>query len=477
MARPLFLIAACACFLLAGCAATSEVAPAVAPEPAPAAAPAIAPAAPPLEEQVDAFLMPLVERDLATGTVLIARGDEILLAKGYGPANRELGIDNGPDLRYRVGSVTKQFTALAVMILAERGLVDIDAPLSAHLPDVAHADSVTPYQLMTHTSGVPSYNRMPDYGEKYIQPLTITEVAAWFGDEELLFAPGTDFAYSNSGYVLLALLIEEVSGMSYDDFLAEAVFTPLGMAGSGVDVYTTVMPGRADGYGSDGQEIYRAPYRDMPFTSGAGSLLSTANDLLKWNRAITTDALVSAETRERIFTVNRAGYGCGWFVGERFGRRLHSHRGDINGFRCDVQRWVDDDVTVIVLLNLESTFALSIFNGLGAIAVGADHEPVLDFAGMPVAADVLDRYPGTYAVGQEYRLEIERTADGLTAHFEDEPPTPLIAQSPTLFFAEGMNSMLRFDTGEDGTVARILATQGARRFAATPLPEEEATGP
>ena len=176
---------------------------------------------PALEAEVDACLQPLLDLDLISGSILIAKGGKILLAKGYGPANREYGIPNTPETKFRLGSMTKQFTAMGILVLADRGKLSLDDPLANYLPDYPNAEKITLHQLLSHTSGVLSYNAVQGYGENYIKPWSIDEVIEWFKDDPLQFEPGEDWAYSNSGYVLLAKVIEVVSGQDYDDFLRQ----------------------------------------------------------------------------------------------------------------------------------------------------------------------------------------------------------------------------------------------------------------
>jgi len=431
-------------------------------------------AAPPdpaaVEAEVDAYLQPLLDLDLISGSVLIARGGEVLLAKGYGPADREYGIPNTPDTKFRLGSVTKQFTAAAIMLLQERGQLSVDDPLARFLPDFPRADEIRLHHLLTHSSGVTNYNELPDYHTKLIQPLSIAEVIDWFKDVPPQFAPGERFSYSNSGYVLLAAVIEKVSGRTYADFLRESLFAPLGMDGTGQDDYTTVLPGRAEGYVNDGREIYRALYRDLPFTSGAGSLYSTVRDLYRWDRALRTDTPLSAAARERMFSAQQGEYGYGWFIRERCGRRLITHGGGINGFLTDFQRFVDDDVTVIVLLNYESTFAWRVFDGLGAIALGEPYEPALLPAGAAVPPERLAAAVGVYRIDEQNDLTVAQADGGLTVQVTGEEPCAAVPQSDAVLFLRDRNALLQLKRDDDGKVTTVTLRQGAAGFRAERLP-------
>lgn len=426
--------------------------------------PILAASSPALEAEVDAYLQPLLDLDLISGSILIAKGDEVLLAKGYGLANREHGIPNTPETKFRLGSMTKQFTAMGILVLANQGKLRLDDPLSKYLPDYPNADKITLHQLLSHTSGVSSYNAVEGYGENYIKPWSIDEVIEWFKDDPLQFEPGEDWAYSNSGYVLLAKVIEVVSGQDYDDFLREAIFEKLGMEDSGQDVFTSVLPNRATGHGNAEREIYLAPYRDMPFTSGAGSLYSTVLDLYNWDRALYTETLISKALLDRMMTPVDHDYGYGWFVREELGHKLVEHGGAINGFLAQIQRFVEDDLVVISLFNYESTFWRPVNRGLAAIALGEEYEPALLAEPLQLELELLQTYAGEYEVMEDYFVTLTVEDGKLVMRATDDPePSVGRAQSETKFFFNEINLMMDVDRDEDGTVTGLRLMQGAYR--------------
>ena len=438
------------------------------------ASPVLAANDPVLEAEVDAYLQPLLDLDLISGSILIARRDEILLAKGYGLANREHGIPNTPETKFRLGSMTKQFTAMGILVLAYQGKLNLDDPLSKYLPDFPNAEKIQLHQLLSHTSGVPSYNGVEGYGENYIKPWSIDEVIDWFKDEPLQFEPGEDWSYSNSGYVLAAKVIEVVSGQDYDDFLRQEIFEKLEMEDTGQDVFTTVLPHRATGYGNAEREIYNAPYRDMPFTSGAGSLYSTVLDLYKWDRALYTDTLVSTELLDRMMTPVRNEYAYGWFVREEFGHKLVEHGGAINGFLSQSQRFVDDDLVVISLFNYESTFWRTVNKGLAAMALGEEYEPTLLTTSVDVESDLLATYAGTYEVMEDYFVTLAVKDGHLVVTATDDPKPSLgLAQSETKFFFPDINLMMNIDVDEEGQVTGLRMLQGAHRASGSPVQDTD----
>jgi len=223
--------------------------------------------------RMDEVVRASVASEEFSGSVLVARDGEILLDRGYGLANREWNIPNDGDTKFRLGSVTKQFTAVAIMVLIERGLVDLDAPVKSWLPDApATWDSVTVRHLLAHTSGLPNFTDFDDYEPAKTRPATLDGLIARFRDRPLDFQPGEGWAYSNSGYVVLTAIVEKAGGASYADFVAANLFEPLGMGDSGYDSHAAILPHRASGYAPTADGIVNADYVDMSIPQGAGAL-------------------------------------------------------------------------------------------------------------------------------------------------------------------------------------------------------------
>ena len=210
------------------------------------------------------------------GSVLVARGNEIILDKGYGFANLEWNIPNSPSTKFRLGSITKQFTAASILLLEERGKLRVDDPVKKYMPDAPPAwDKITIFNLLTHTSGIPNFTSFPDYAS--IEPFATTPAALvkQFRDKPLDFQPGEKMSYSNSGYVLLGYLIEKISGESYEKFVQDNIFTPLGMKDSGYDSNSAIIPHRAAGYSPGPDGPVNAGYVNMTVPLSAGGLYST----------------------------------------------------------------------------------------------------------------------------------------------------------------------------------------------------------
>jgi CubicO group peptidase (beta-lactamase class C family) len=290
--------------------------------------------------------------------VLVARDGRVLHAAGYGLADVEHGAPITPQTKFRIASVSKQFTATAVMLLAEDGLVDIDAPLSTYLPDYPHAAEVTARQLMSHTSGIQNYLSLPAFWETAALGRDMAGLLDVFQHMDLAFAPGTRYSYSNSGYVVLAHLVEQLTGQAFGEFLQARMFEPLGMTDTGVDHYRPILSRRAQGYSISAEgELVNTSWLDMYLLTGAGNLYSTVEDLLKWDQALYGDGLLAPATRQEMLTKtrladgNEIAYGLGWRLGQVQGLSEIAHSGSINGFTSRLSRYPDQRFTVIVLVN------------------------------------------------------------------------------------------------------------------------------
>jgi len=307
-------------------------------------------------QKADALCKDLASQKKFMGSVLVARGGKPVFRKSYGFANAEWDIANTPDTKFRLGSITKQFTAVALLQLVEQGKLKLDDPISKYYTDAPKAwDKVTIHHLLNHTSGIPSYTAIPNFfvtGSKL--PLTPAQLVKLTQDEPLEFEPGVKFKYDNSGYVLLGYVIEKITGKGYADYLRQVILDPLGMQDTGYDTQSTILKHRASGYSMSGATMINSSYLDMTLPYAAGSLYSTVDDLSIWDQALYTDKLLTPASKDKMFTPGLSNYGYGWFIEKRFNRRHVEHGGGINGFNTVISRFPDDKVLVVVLSNLNS---------------------------------------------------------------------------------------------------------------------------
>jgi len=317
-----------------------------------------------LFEKEDAYIRSEAATHFFRGAILVGIDGKIVFEKAYGPADEEWDVPNSPRSKFRIASLTKQFTAACVLILQERGLLHVQEQISKYLDDVPPAwKGVTIHQLLTHTAGIPN----PDYsGKQYanIQRTGATpkQLVALVGNRPLDFGPGTKWNYSNTGYILLGMLVEKVSGQSYSEFLRSNIFQPLGMNDSGYDRETDILKRRASGYQIKDGHLANTDFIDMSTPFSAGGIYSTVEDMYRWNEALSESGkLLSADSLKQMFTeypeATHEGqhYGYGVAISRRkFGRLLYYHGGGVEGFSSSIQRYPNDRVCIVVLSNLDS---------------------------------------------------------------------------------------------------------------------------
>lgn len=362
-----------------------------------------------VEARADAYLRAAVKHEHFSGSVLIAREGRILLDRGYGMANHELQVPNTPGSVYLIASLTKQFTAMAIMQLAEEGKLKVTDPICTHLPSCPDAwRPVTIRHLLTHTSGIFNTSRLPDWDERIgIQPWSRWGFLEVFRDLPLEFEPGSRFRYSNSGYYLLGLIIERSSGMPYENFLRARIFQPLGMTRTGMADSRDLVPGRSTGYYSLLDRFINAPYLNHSLPYASGGIMSTTGDLLRWDQALTAGRLVSSASLTEIFTPWLGGYAYGWNIERRFNRDVQGHSGSYNGYSSYLMRVPSERLTVIVLGNSDRMSATKAAVMLAAIALGEPYKlPEPSLYDLLAATAVKN---GGEAAARQYR-ELKRTS-------------------------------------------------------------------
>jgi CubicO group peptidase (beta-lactamase class C family) len=290
--------------------------------------------------------------------VLVEKDGQVILRKGYGLANLELGVPVRPDMVFEVGSVTKQFTAAAILMLAERGRLKLEDDVTRHLPDFpTQGKTVTIEHLLTHTSGIPSYTGMEEWAVQRREDIPVDQLIALFRGKPFDFEPGEKWSYNNSGYVLLGAIIEKLSGKTYEDFIEQEIFKPAGMDHSRYGNPAEIVAGRAYGYDKDDETYRNASYLSMTQPYAAGALMSTVDDLSRWNRALTGGTLLRGPSFTRMVTPARlrsgisTGYGYGLGAFDFYGHRLIEHGGDIDGFTAYTLTVPEDRLFIAVLSN------------------------------------------------------------------------------------------------------------------------------
>lgn len=288
-----------------------------------------------------------------SGVVVVLRDGRPVFRKAFGLANRELSVPNTSTTKFRIASITKPFTAMAVLQLVDAGKISLDDPVSKYDPAAPAAwNGITVRHLLTHSSGIPDYTVFLTGRSR--DPHTPAQIVDIVRDKPLSFTPGSRYAYSSTGYALLGMAIEKASGQTYEQYVQRNIFEPLGMKDSGYDSFRAILPNRAAGYVRTPTGYSNAAYSDMSVPYAAGALYSTADDLVLWDQALAAGKLVSPAAYQAMWTDQGFGYGYGWIVGQQFGRRRVGHNGDIAGFTSLITRFPDDKISVIVLSNVQA---------------------------------------------------------------------------------------------------------------------------
>ena len=315
-------------------------------------------------EQIDKLLNLYEEYGQLNGSVLVSDNGEVIYKKGFGMANMEWDIPNTPNTKFRLASVTKQFTGMLILQLVAEGKLDLHKPISTYLPDYnkANGDKVTIDHLLTHSSGIPNYTSFPGFMQNEIrEPYTPTEFIKKFEDKDLEFTPGERFNYSNSGYFLLGVLVEKVTGKTYEQMMQDYIFKPLNMKDSGYDHFDKILKNRATGYEKNGKTYVNSRYLDMSIPYAAGSLYSTVEDLYLWDQALYTTKLLPQKYMDIYFTPHfkqpQGSYAYGIGIGEdKIGNTedeidVNTHSGGINGFNTNISRSPSKKDLIVVLNN------------------------------------------------------------------------------------------------------------------------------
>jgi CubicO group peptidase (beta-lactamase class C family) len=416
------------------------------------------------------------------GTVLVARGSQVLFSKGYGSADLEWDVPNTPNTKFRLGSVTKQFTAASILLLEERGKLHVTDPVKKYLPDAPAAwDKMTIFHVLTHTAGIPNFTGFADYGKLAPFATTPAELVARFRDKPLDFEPGEQWKYSNSGYVLLGYLIEKVTGQSYEKFLRENIFALLGMKDSGYDSNTAIIAHRASGYtyGPNGFENDGFVHMSVPFSAGA--LYSTTEDLFKWEQGLFGGKLLQAASLDKMTTPFKSNYAFGLEVNTEGKHKAIEHGGAVQGFNTALAYYPEDKLTVAVLRNVAGVAPApeAMAHELAAVAHGEAvqlqserKEITLDLKAMSRLLGAY-QFPAMNAAGTGPAMVVFLDGNQMLSRLGSQAALPYFAESETLLFAKAVDAQLEFPKDGD-KASQVTLHQNGRDIVAKRIGDAEA---
>jgi CubicO group peptidase (beta-lactamase class C family) len=329
-----------------------------------------------LNTRLDQIIRFEVENKRFMGSVLVVRDDRMLFSQSYGFGNIASNTPNTAATRYPIASPTKQFTAAAILLLETEGMLKLDAPIKTYWPDAPAAwGKVTLFHLLSHTSGIPDVTESTEYSQWVRAGTPAKDILEYFRDKPLKFEPGSQYRYSNVGYILISFLIERISGETYGGFLRDRIFTPLGMNDSGVDSTTTAVARHATGYASRAGDLVTASPMNMSFLSGAGDLYSTTGDMRLWFQGLFGGRLLPPEAVRRMTTPVKEPWALGVAVltadvGTEKDLTIVTHDGNVYGFSSGFAYFIEDRVMVIVLANVEGDVPAKLKEQLAEVVFG-----------------------------------------------------------------------------------------------------------
>jgi CubicO group peptidase (beta-lactamase class C family) len=426
--------------------------------------------------RMDQMVQSYVANHQFMGSVLVARDAQVIYSKGFGSANLEWDIPNSPATKFRLGSVTKQFTAASILLLEERGKLSVNDPLKKYLPGAPAAwDKITVYHLLTHTSGIPSFTGFADYAKLEPFATTSEQLVSRFRDKPLDFEPGEKWQYSNSGYVLLGHLIEKITGESYEKFVRENIFTPLGMKDSGYDSNSAVILHRASGYVHVGDGFENAGFIHMSVPHGAGALYSTTVDLLKWEQGLFGGKLLQAWSLQKMTTPFKSNYAFGLSVETAGGHKVIHHGGGIEGFNTEVAYYPDDKLTVVVLGNVNGGAPGDIAGKLAALAHGEAVKLPGERKEITLDPKLLEGYVGAYQLAPGIDVLITLENNQLFSQLTGQAAFPIFPESETMFFLKVVDAQIEFPKDDiQGKKSQLTIHQNGRDNPAKRLDDAEA---
>jgi CubicO group peptidase (beta-lactamase class C family) len=415
-----------------------------------------------LAQRIEASVAPLYKPGEPGVSIIVVKDGKTVFRKAYGMADVAKGTPLTPETSLRIGSMTKQFTSTAILMLADEGKLSLGDDITKYLPDYpAQGKKVTIEHLLTHTSGIVSYSGKSGYMAGMAKDVSVAGMIDSFKNDPLQFEPGTAWAYNNSGYYLLGAIIEKVSGMPYAKFVEQRIFVPLGMEHTAYEGFERDKAPRAAGHlpGPDGFQPGKPISMNQAYAAGA--LVSTVDDLARWDAALSSGKLLKAASWQQAVTPYKlangksTGYGYGWEIGTLRGSQKVAHGGAINGFRTYALRLPAEKVYVAVLSNTERgiTGPEIVAAKVAAIAMG---NPYPEYTPVTVAPALLDAYAGAYRVEGKPNRIFRHVKDGLLTHRPGGSATRLQAFSDTSFFIPGTTDWLEFKRDAKGEVSQVV---------------------
>ncbi|MBC5775709.1 serine hydrolase [Pontibacter sp. KCTC 32443] len=398
------------------------------------------------------------------GVVVVTERGKPVYSQGFGMANYEKHIPNGADVKYRLGSITKSFTAVLVMQLQEQGKLNVQDKVSKYIPDFPNGDKITLHHLLSNTSGLPDFvNYWKDVNTK---PATTHDIVALVKDKPLEFEPGTKWKYSSTGFVVLGQVIEKVTGKPYEKVLAQQILKPLKMHETGME-FSKPVAGMALGYNHDGVDRKLAKSINMSWCHAAGAMYSTPADLAKFDAALNSNKLLSDASKKQMFTPVMKDYGYGWVIDSVDGKQRISHSGAINGFKANFIRFPEQEIAITILSNYESQQVNGpISKDVVAIVQGGKYQVPVVHTLAQLSDAQLSAYVGEYQVAPNVKFKITLQEGQLYTEGPNQDIFHIFPEAEDKFFLKVAPAMITFEKDAEGKVAKMLMHHGGRTMPA-----------
>lgn len=413
-----------------------------------------------LSEKINAYALSYLNTGDFSGCIVVSKMDSIIYQNCFGKANYSFNIDNTIATKFKIGSISKQFTAAAILLLEEKGLLNTNDRLSEYFPENLNAQKITIHQLLTHTSGIPDIFSLPNFACLSAQKTPLSKFVNLILQEGLLFNPGDQYQYSNGGYAILAQIIEQVSQKSYADFIREFIMEPLKMNNSGHCSSYDIINKLAVGYDPLGYEDFIVTdFLDNNLLQGSGSLYSNTDDLIKWINTIKNRQLLSEQSYEKFLKNYGNNYGYGISVYNSFDKNVFGHDGRINGYIADYLHYIEDNISVIILGNIQTGVADFFRRDIAAIIFNKEHKSraKTDMSAKKYPDDIAKAL-GTYSFGPSIKVYIEKIDGIVKAKANEGGYSELVALNDGKFFSRTLYSFIEFKKDKNDKIIKMIWT-------------------
>ncbi len=415
-------------------------------------------------EKINTLIEAYAKQSNFNGTALVAEKGIVLLNKGYGYKNVTVNSVNDENTIYQIGSVTKQFTVAIILKLLEQKKLQLTDKLSKYYPGYPKGDSITIHHLLSHTSGIYNYTNSVEFMKAdAVKPANEKKIMVLFKNKPLDFSPGSSWAYSNSGYMLLGYIIQKITKKPYEKAVRDFILTPMQMSNSGFDFTRLKNADKATGYFViNGAKSEAAGIVDSTVAFAAGALYATTADLYKWHQGLLQNKIITRASLEKAFTPVKNKYGYGWLIDSVEGRRITAHNGGIFGFNSSLVRVETDDICIIFLNNTGNPKLDDISKNILNILYNKPYQLPETKKAIEVSVEVLQKYVGVYEVMPQFKITVTVEEGKLIAQATGQPKFELFAQKENYFFLKAVEAEVDFISNAKGEVEKLILYQGGR---------------